>query len=302
MQPWRGRPVKSENESLAVEPPRVSVALQACVDEALALAREVETIEAAYDGWARLESAHAEARRDMAAEATRLEAQSALLLGAMRSVAGGEEPGLLALEQLQSRADISVRQALATLDATRMQVETLFSKALLEVESVVVERVARQAKATPPPLEVMVRLLPNNQRILQAHRPKPDDAVLLLFALTGRAPTNYGYLFDDSTDDVRQAPTTVYTGTNTPRPTPRKLYALLEPQSRTWPVKGSVPFWLPNASAVMQWRCRGPVLEAEIESGDTFRNVLTESEAEAAMGRMLVLSVEGKVAVRLVRE
>ena len=55
-----------------------------------------------------------------------------------------------------------------------------------------------------------VRTLANGRRIVHLGRPAHEEAPLMLFALSGRVPTRYGFLFDDSTDDPARSPPTLY--------------------------------------------------------------------------------------------
>jgi hypothetical protein len=147
----------------------------------------------------------------------------------------------------------------------------------------------------------MVRTLPGDRRILHLRRPSPDDAVLLLFAMTGRCPTRYGFLFDDSTDDVLLAPPALYAeeGVVHVRPRPAELVAELEPRAAFWPVKGALLVVRPGLT--VRWLSRGAVLEAEVADGDAFRNLLSREEAEQITGVLLSLKLAGALGLELVR-
>ena len=68
-----------------------------------------------------------------------------------------------------------------------------------------------------------------------------------------------------------------------------------------WPVKGMLPLTLPDGSW-LRWLTRGPVLEAEVQDGEGFRNLLTQQEAERVTGLLLSHKLAGKLELELVRE
>lgn len=68
-----------------------------------------------------------------------------------------------------------------------------------------------------------------------------------------------------------------------------------------WPVKGMLPMALPDETW-LRWISRGAVLEAEVQDGDGFRNVLTHTEAERITGLLLSHKLAGKLELELVRE
>jgi|APLak6261675434_1056106.scaffolds.fasta_scaffold04919_3 hypothetical protein len=273
------------------------------------LARGVETLEAAYGAWGELKAAHHNARRRWADEKKRLEEQGALLLGAIRAATPGVaktgEEGLArsnALDTFVTEAREKLDAALSALDAQSKAAEAAFVAELGKLRAAILSRVARQAQTMRPAFRLAVRTV-GAQRILHAHRLGEDESVIALYVLTGRIPTRYGYLLDDSTDDVLAAPPSLYAdeGVADVRPTASGLSALLTERAEVWPVKGMLPLALP-AAGWMRWISRGAVLEAEVQDGDGFRNLLTRDEAERITGLLLTHKLAGALDLELVRD
>lgn len=270
------------------------------------LSTRSETIEAAYDAWDELRAEVASVGAVFAAERTRLDEQGALLIGAVQTaIAPSSSPsGLVHRTELSALAE----EARVSLEAARADLEERFSEAMRAlhdaIDQVIAEvhlRVARQLEHAPPKLELMVRGLPQGKRILHVRRLQPDEAPMLLLAVSGRVPTRYGFLFDDSTDEANLPPPTLYAeeGITDVRPKAPQLAERLEGLTRVWPVKAMIPMMLPFGFA--RWLERGAVMEAEIAEGDGFRNVLTVAEAEQLTGALLTLKLEKKIGLELVR-
>ncbi|MBE2249234.1 MAG: hypothetical protein IAE78_06745 [Myxococcus sp.] len=297
----RDTPVDTPVARALIEPPPALATGSA----AAALASRPETIEAAYAAWDELRAEAASLERSFADERRRLEQQGELLLGAVRAVAPGAGPEALArrsgLEALGAEAERGLEAARAELDRRADLARSAIAEALEHVIETVTARVARQAAQARPLVELMVRVMPGDQRILHLRRPTPDAAVTLLFATSGRVPTRYGYLFDDSTDEALLAPPVLYPdeGVSDRRPKPAQLAALLSARAERWPVKGMVPMLL--GSGLMRWLERGAVMEAEVADGDGFRNLLTRHEAEQLTGALLALKLDGRIELELVR-
>ena len=66
-----------------------------------------------------------------------------------------------------------------------------------------------------------------------------------------------------------------------------------------WPIKAIVPLLVDGL--LVLWRARGAVLEAELADGPSFRNLLTEHEAERIVGQLLGLKLEGQLGLELAR-
>ncbi len=276
--------------------------------QALQRARSVETLEVAYSAWAELQEAHELARKRWDEERKRLVEQGTLLLGAVKAAGApaSSEEGLThagALESFLSDAKAKLADAQQQLDDRARAAELAFLEEIRKVKEELHTRIARQSAAVRPVFKLVIRVLPGERRILHAHRLGPDESVIALFALTGRIPSRYGFLFDDSTDDALRAPPVLYRdeGVTEVRPSSPLLAALLSERRDVWPVKGMLPLTLPDG-AWLRWVSRGPVLEAEVQDAEGFRNLLSHEEAERVTGLLLSHKLAGRLELELLRE
>ncbi len=277
--------------------------------QALLRARSVETLEVAYGAWAELQDAHRAARRRWEEERKRLSEQGSLLLGAVKAAGvapGTGEAGLAkthALDAFLTQAKEKLAAAQLQLEERARSAEQAFVNELKKVREELMARIARQAATVRPVFKLMIRVLAGERRILHAHRLGGDESVIALFALSGRIPSRYGFLFDDSTEDAMATPPVLYAdeGVSELRPRVSALSATLSGLNEVWPVKGMLPMALPDGSW-LRWISRGAVLEAEVQDGDGFRNVLTHTEAERITGLLLSHKLAGKLELELVRE
>ncbi|MDP3501600.1 MAG: hypothetical protein Q8S33_14745 [Myxococcales bacterium] len=292
--------VRLPQRSLIEPPPVLAIG-----DAASALATRPETIEAAYDAWDELRAEAASLKASFAAEHQRLDQQGELLLGAVREATpegtGSSLVRRTGMQTLGADAQRSLEAARTDLERRAADAQTAISEAISHVFTQLRARVERQAVQAKPLVELMVRVLPGDKRILHVRRPSPDAAVTLLFATSGRVPTRYGYLFDDSTDEALLAPPVLYPdeGVTERRPRPAQLEALLSSKRETWPVKGMIPML--SSFGLVRWLERGAVMEAEVADGDGFRNMLSRHEAEQLTGALLALKLDGRIELELVR-
>lgn len=283
-----------------IEAPQLGIDAGALGSQALVRARSVETIEALYTAWAELNAAWKSAKKKWKDEQQRLEEQGALLLGAMRA-AGLSAPSGDGLVIAATDAEAKLERVRAEFAAQVEEADRRFATELGLLRAELIERVRRHAGATRPAFRLAVRVV-GDKRILHAHRLSDDDAVIALYAITGRVPSRYGYLSDDSLDDVRDAPASLYPdeGVDEVRPTASAMRSVLEARDTMWPVKGQLP--LLQGARFVRWVARGAVLEAELADGDAWRNVLTREEAEQLTGLLLGLKLAGKLEFELVRD
>lgn len=155
-----------------------------------------------------------------------------------------------------------------------------------------------------PLFRVWLRPAGASRKIVHVDRLSPDNAVLAVPVLAGLYPTRYGYLFDDSTDDVAREPHILYPspGVAAVRPDARALRAILESGARFVPIKGFLPVWLPRPDGpaeLVRLLQRGPVMELEWASDAEFRNLLSREEAERFAGHLLRLKLEGRIQLEL---
>lgn len=294
------------------------------VSQAVTLVRALETIESAYEAWDELRMAQARARQRFADERRRLDDEGELLLGAVKTVADGSVPPPPASaprpDDLVAAADAAgldrfLAEARARLDATRKALaaeeaaaEAASRDAAAELRATLRERIAARARYSPPRLRLLPRSVGGEQRILHLERPAGEDAVVLAWILTGRLLSRLGAAFDDAVDDVFTGPTSLYPDEGLSgddlRPSPMRLHLLLDAQPEVWPLKGYLLQPVPDADGgvrFVRWLTRGPVLEAELEDGYGFRNVLSREEAERVTGALLTLKLAGKIELELGR-
>jgi hypothetical protein len=284
-----------------IEAPQLGIDPAALGAQALVRARSVETLEALYAAWAELNASAVTARKKWKEERQRLEEQGALLLGAMRAAAGSTPAAgdglVLAAREAETRLSLvksEFARQVAAADATLTQ-------KLERLRAELFERVKRQSTVSRPAFRLAVRNV-GERRILHARRLNDDDAVVALFAFTGRIPSRFGYLGDDSTDDVMAAPPSLYAdeGLTDVRPNAVALRGILNDRAQMWPVKGQLP--LMQGERFVRWIARGAVLEAELADGEGWRNLLTREEAEQLTGLLLSLKLAGKLEFELVRD
>lgn len=276
---------------------------------ALIRMRGMETLEAAYEAWLELKLEHGAALLRFKEEHERLDQQGAFLVGAVR--AAGEEvsgsPGLVKagaspLDGFLREAEEKVARAREALARQQQALDAVYQEALAEVRNTLLERVRRYLEKTRPKLELVLHRVGATRTILHAQRVKEDDAVLLCFLLTGKLPSRYGFLFDDSTEDVALPPAPLYAEEGVAegevRPDSARLGALARAEGEVLPLKGFLPVLVPRPGGgedFFRLLQRGPVMEAEVAEGSAFRNVLAREEAERLAGHLLRLKLEGRI-------
>ncbi len=284
--------------------------VRSAVNGALALLHSIETLDAAYDAWAEIREAQRQSEREFANEEGRLADQGALLLGALQS-AGAGNGGVAALAHQPEthtmfvEAERALKQSQAALKAEHQAVDGLFGQALAGIREETQKRVAARNALATPGLKLMVRTLPQDQRILHCERPSADLAVALQYALSGRIPTRHDFLFDDSVDDVQRDPPALYADEGVAaaqsRGAPVEVTQVLAGRGDVWPVRGALMYQMGEGGPWVRWRPRGPVLECELADGAAWRNVLKTSEAEQITGYLLGLKLKGLLKLELVR-
>lgn len=281
-----------------IEAPALAPELLVAGERALERARTVETLEPAYAAWDELRQVHRDARSRWLEERQRLVDQGSLLLGATRAALQSQAgEGLAVQNAFLADAQSKLDATLAALDADIARAEAVFASKFDAMRALLKERVARLASSQRPVINLAVRMLAGGKRILHARRLGEDESVLALHVLSGRIPTRFAYLFDDSSDDLQAAPPTLYADEGV---TDVRADAGLETRADIWPVKGVLPVKLP--SGWMRWAARGVVLEAEILDGAGYRNLLSAEEAEAITGFLLAQQISGRLVLQLVRD
>jgi hypothetical protein len=265
------------------------------------LLARAETIESAYEVWQELREHHTAAQARLSDEQRKLDSQGEFLLGTVRAARSESSDGALSKPE---ELDAYLARATAQLEQARKELATVagtsadkWSEAFKTVRDEVRARVERMLDYKRPRVRLKVRTLADDKRILHVDRPGADEAVLLCVVFTGKLPTRYGYLFDDSVLDMREAPPSLYAEEGVlpahVRPDARALEALVAAEGEALPFKAMVPLRL--SGMFVRLVERGPIMEAEIADGAQFRNILTRDQAERIAGHLLKLKLEGRI-------
>jgi len=268
----------------------------------------LETLEAAYGAWLERKLEHASERAALAQTRRRLDEQASFLMGAVKA-AGAELEGAGAAQSLARRGDAArslseaerrLASARADVEARIAEADAAYARDAAAIRATIEDRARRSLEVARPKLRLLVRLLAGGRRIVHLERLGPDEAVLAVYALAGRLPSRYGFLFDDSTDDAQRPPPSLYPDEGVApeevRPDAPALREVVE-RSAVLPIKGFIPLFVPGPAGrdFVRLLQRGPVMEAELAEGDGFRSVLAAEEAERIAGHLLRLKVEGKI-------
>jgi hypothetical protein len=270
---------------------------------ALARIRELDRLEEAYQAWHELRLEHAAARARAEEERRRLGDQADFMVGAVRAASDGTPPaegGAIALDGFLRGAEEQLSTARAAIDARASETETGYAAAFAELRSVIKALVERYLAKVRPQLKMWVRPA-GERRILHVERVSGDEAVLLLYLFSGKIPSRYDFLFDDSTDDVHLPPAPLYpdegVAPDAVRPDAAGMRERVEKASEILPVKGVLPVLLPEGFFLL--RERGPVMEVELADGPGFRNLLTREESERFAGHLVRLKLAGRIDLEL---
>jgi hypothetical protein len=279
---------------------------------ALARLRSLETLETAYEVWLELKLEHAVAQLRFKEERDRLDQQGSFLVGAVRAAGVESKPGSEA-GLLPAGADSYLRGAEARLSQTREELtrreaesEAFYQQIFSEIRATLTDRIQRYLEASRPSLKLLLRKVGTARSILHVARVGSDEALLLCFLFTGRIPTRYGFLFDDSTEDVSLPPAPLYpdegVDSRDTRPEAPALVARVGAPTQALPLKGFLPVLVPRLAGgedFFRMLQRGPVMEVEVADGATFRNILSREEAERFAGHLLRLKLEGKIELEI---
>jgi hypothetical protein len=278
----------------------------------LARLRGVETLETAYEAWLELKLEHGAARLRFKEERERLEQQGSFLVGAVRAAGmepkPGSEPGIVpaGVEGFLRGAEGRISEAQEALSRREADSEALYQQAFAEIRATLTDRVRRYLEASPPRLQLLLRKVGATRSILHVSRVGGDEAVLLCFLFSGRIPSRYGFLFDDSTEDVSLPPAPLYTDEGVEprdmRPTAEALKARIGAPGEVLPLKGFLPVFVPRPAGgddFFRMLQRGPVMEVEVAEGAEFRNILSREEAERFAGHLLRLKLEGRLELEI---
>ena len=286
-------------------------ALAAKADALLARVRSLETLEDTYDAWCELRLERGQAQLQLAGEQARLSEQGSFLVGAVRAAG----PSSVSTEALASSGFLAGAESQLQAARERLEQEAgeeglRFEALLTELKTLLRARVERYLLRTTPRVKLLLRSLGKERAILHLARPTGDAPVLLLHLLSGALATHYDFLTDDSTEDLALASPPLYAeegvAPEATRPLAPALRRRLEAAPGVLPLKGMLPVFAPHrdAEGALFFRLvtRGPVLEAELEEGDGFRNILTRGEAEQLAGAFVRLKLEGRIELEVKAE
>jgi hypothetical protein len=307
---------------LAVSPPEPRKELPAAVPvsgessegthAALARLRGLETLETAYEAWLELKLEHSAARLRFKEERERLDQQGSFLVGAVRAAGiepkPGSEPGILpaGADSFLRGAEARLSQAREELARKEADSEAFYQQVFTEIRTTITDRVRRYLTASRPSLKLLLRKVGATRSILHVARVGSDEGVLLCFLFTGRIPSRYGFLFDDSTEDVSLPPAPLYPDEGVDphgtRPDATALAARIGAPGGALPLKGFLPVFVPRPESgedFFRLLQRGPVMEVEVADGTTFRNILSREESERFAGHLLRLKLEEKIELEI---
>nr|WP_216618049.1 hypothetical protein [Corallococcus carmarthensis] len=270
--------------------------------------RALETLESTYDAWAELKREHAASVIQFREEQARLTQQGSFLLGAVRAAGMDANPATPGL-QPQGAASDFLRDAEAKLAKARDAVsqreaesEARYQAAVTEVRTTLLDRVRRYLVRSRPHLTLLLRRVGAERSILHVSRVQPDEAVLLCYLLTQRVPSRYGFLFDDSTEDLSLPPAPLYAeesiASDAVRPDAPGLLRVIDASADVLPLKGFIPLRVPRPGGgedFFRLLQRGVVMEVEIADGPDFRGILTREESERFAGHLLRLKLEERI-------
>jgi hypothetical protein len=220
----------------------------------------------------------------------------------------GSGPGLLpaGADSFLRGAEARLAQAREAITRQEAASEALYQQAFAELRATLTDRIQRYLQASRPNLKLLLRKVGATRSILHVARVGSDEAVLLCFLFTGRIPSRYGFLFEDSTEDVSLPPAPLFpdegVAARDTRPEPSPLEARLRAPGDVLPLKGFVPVFVPRPTGgedFFRMLQRGPVMEVELADGAAFRNILSREEAERFAGHLLRLKLEGKLELEI---
>jgi hypothetical protein len=274
--------------------------------------RSLETLETAYEVWLELKQEHHAARLRFKEERERLDQQGSFLVGAVRAAGveprPGSEPGILpaGAESFLRGAEARLSQAREELARKEADAEAFYQQGFDEIRNTLTDRVRRYLAASRPRLKLLLRKVGATRSILHVARVGSDEGLLLCFLFTGRIPSRYGFLFDDSTEDVSLPPAPLYPDEGVDpqgiRPDATALAARIGAPGGVLPLKGFLPVFVPRPEGgedFFRLLQRGPVMEVEVADGAAFRNILSREESERFAGHLLRLKLEEKIELEI---
>ncbi|GEN09755.1 hypothetical protein SAMN05443572_109405 [Myxococcus fulvus] len=277
-------------------------------EAALARLRALETLESGYEAWLELKLEHAASVARFREERERLTQQGSFLLGAVRAAglepSASSEPGLAPASagDFLRDAEEKLARTREALSAREAETEAGYASAFAEIRATLKDRALRHLSVHRPRLTLLLRRVGAERSILHLERVSGDTPVLLCMLFTGRIPSRYGFLLDDSTEDVALPPAPLYpeegVAPGDVRPDAAALVARVRAGEEVLPLKGMLPLSIPRPGGdedFFRLLQRGAVLEVEVADGASFRNVLSREESERFAGHLLRLKLSGRI-------
>lgn len=280
---------------------------------------DLDTLEASYRAWFELRLEYAGFRAAAVEQKRKLEEHGSFILGAVRAArtlphekGGAAEDSLLKSDMIGTfihKAELELAQGREELERRLARAEAEQIEKLAAIKARLREQVERFCQKVRPEVMIRRRKLASGKVILHLDRLSPDESVLAMYLFTMKLPTRHGFLLDDSTEDATLEPSQLYPDEDVPasrvRPSPGELRDLIVAGRDFVPVKGMLPL-LVNAPEgrvdLVRFLVRGAVLEAELLDGESFRNQLSQEEAERVVGALIRLKLEERIELEVIAD
>ncbi|MCL2011359.1 MAG: hypothetical protein FWG75_01015 [Cystobacterineae bacterium] len=275
-----------------------------------------ETVGAAYQAWEELRSKYADALQNHAQKIEMLKLHGEFVLGAAEQangeadIKGFEEATKLASLAPSEKGDIErFRQqwegVVHMWENAQLQMRCFFEKASREIEEEIVRRIDKTLKLVRPKLHLTIHHLGKEHCILQFERMGELDAVLLSRLLSGKIPTHYAFLFDDSVSQLNGMADVVYaekpfepSSLASPWPLIHSLMGDKSALSAPW--KGQIPLLYEGG---VLWMLKQKGIVMEIEQVEVAKGQATEllevAKAQWMVAHFFRWMREGKMELQL---
>jgi len=272
-----------------------------------------ETIGAAYQAWEELRSQYKNAIQNYTQQRASLQLHGEFVLGAaQRAHAEGFEENAATHTGLAPSAAKWIEQSRQRLKEisqiwaeAQSQMTRCFEQASLEIEQEIVRRADKTLAAVRPRLHLTIHHLGKEHCILQFERMDELTSVLLSRLISGKVPTHYAFLFDDSVSQLDGAADALYVDDLQPMPIqqpcwPSVLKLLNDKEKLSAPWKGHIPI---ACEGELLWilKQKGVVMEVEQATMKEAQacEVLEATQAQWMVARFLKWVHEGKIELKL---
>jgi len=267
-----------------------------------------ETVGAAYQAWEALRSQYENATQSYAQKSAHLKWHGEFILGAAWQAHAAVQQENAAAALLTSAGIEFVEQSRQRLsDISQMwehaqsQMRHCFERASQEIEQEIVRRVDNTLKSVRPKLHLTIHSLAQERCILQFERIDELTSVLLSRLISGKVPTHYAFLFDDSVSQLESAADVLYTGASTQQPPWPFIRELIDDKERlSAPWKGQMPM-VYEGDVLWMLKQKGAVLEVEQAAMKEAQAspLLEVAKAQWLVAHFLRWRHEGKIELKL---